>query len=120
LSSDGLKDSAERRKLAEIAETGADRVIVTLSNPRTEDPGQILSDLLAGFHQPGKVHVEPDRQLAIETALAGACCSDAVLIAGKGRRAVQILADRVIAFDDHAIATQWLRKRDRASLARSA
>jgi UDP-N-acetylmuramoyl-L-alanyl-D-glutamate--2,6-diaminopimelate ligase len=120
LSSDGLNDRAERRKLAAIAETGADRVILTLSNPRTEDPGQILSDLLAGFHQPGKVHVEPDRQLAIEMALAGARCSDAVLIAGKGRRAIQILADRVIAFDDHAVATHWLRKRDRASAARSA
>jgi UDP-N-acetylmuramoyl-L-alanyl-D-glutamate--2,6-diaminopimelate ligase len=120
LSSDGFNDRAERRKLAAVAEMGADRVILTLSDPRTEDPAQILSDLLAGFRQPGKVCVEPDRLLAIETALAGARCSDAVLIAGKGRRAVQILEDRVIGSDDNAIATQWLRRRRRAITSRSA
>ena len=111
LSSDGYSNRTERRRLAAIAETGADRVILTLSNPRTEDPRQILSDVLAGFHQPGRVCVEPDRKLAIETALAGARCRDAVLIAGKGRQAFQILANRVIPFDDNAIAAQWLRRR---------
>ena len=58
----GSGDRAIRRQLAEIAENGADRVILTLSNPRTEDPDQILDDLLAGFRRPGKVLVEPDRQ----------------------------------------------------------
>jgi UDP-N-acetylmuramoyl-L-alanyl-D-glutamate--2,6-diaminopimelate ligase len=120
LSSDGYSDRTERRRLAAVAETGADRVILTLSNPRTEDPGQILSDVLAGFQQPGKVCVEPDRRLAIETALGGARCSDSVLIAGKGRHAFQILADRVIPFDDNAIAAHCLRRRRRASLNRSA
>jgi UDP-N-acetylmuramoyl-L-alanyl-D-glutamate--2,6-diaminopimelate ligase len=120
LSSDGYTDRTERRRLAAVAETGADRVILTLSNPRTEEPRQILSDVLAGFHQPGKVCVEPDRQLAIETALAGARCSDAVLIAGKGRHAFQILANRVIPFDDNAIAAQWLRRRHRAPMNYSA
>ena len=86
-------------------------MILTLSNPRTEDPGQILSDLLAGFHQPGKVCVEPDRRLAIEAALADARSGDAVLIAGKGRHTFQILADRVIPFDDNDVARQWLRTR---------
>ena len=119
-SSDGYSDRTERRRLAAVAESGADRVILTLSNPRTEDPSRILSDVLAGFHQPGKVCVLPDRQLAIETALAGARASDAVLIAGKGRHAIQILADRVIPFDDNAIAAQWLRRRRVASMNRSA
>ena len=82
------------------AETGADRVILTLSNPRTEDPGQILDDLLAGFHRPGKVRVEPDRQLAIEAALTDARSGDVVLVTGKGRHTYQIFADRVTPFDD--------------------
>ncbi len=106
---DGCGDRSERRRLAAVAETGADRIVLTLSNPRTEDPRQILSDLLAGFHQPGKVCVEPDRRAAIEAALAGARSGDAVLIAGKGRHTFQILADRVIPFDDNAVARQWLR-----------
>jgi UDP-N-acetylmuramoyl-L-alanyl-D-glutamate--2,6-diaminopimelate ligase len=120
LSSDGYSDRSERRRLGAVAETGADRVVLTLSNPRTEDPGQILSDVLAGFHQPGKVCVEPDRRVAIETALEGARSSDAVLIAGKGRRTLQILADRVIPLDDTAIAAQWLRRWRFASTNRSA
>jgi UDP-N-acetylmuramoyl-L-alanyl-D-glutamate--2,6-diaminopimelate ligase len=120
LSSDGYTDRTERRRLAAVAESGADRVILTLSNPRTEDPAQILSDVLAGFQKPGKVCVEPDRRLAIETALSGARCSDSVLIAGKGRHAFQIFADRVIPFDDNAIASQWLRRRHGASMNRSA
>jgi UDP-N-acetylmuramoyl-L-alanyl-D-glutamate--2,6-diaminopimelate ligase len=120
LSSDGGGDRALRRRLGSAAEHRADRVILTLSNPRTEDPGQILSDLLAGFHQPGKVEVEPDRRSAIERALAEARSGDAVLIAGNGRNGVQIFADRVIPFDDQLVATQWLRSRRIASVNRSA
>ena len=109
LSAEGCGDRADRRQLAEIAENGADRVILTLSNPRTEDPNQILDDLLAGFRRPGKVRVEPDRRIAIEIR-AGPCpAGDVVLIAGKGRHTYQIFADSVIPFDDHAVARQWLR-----------
>ena len=109
LSAEGHGDRAMRRRLAEIAEMGADRITLTLSNPRTEDPDQILDDLLAGFRRPGKVLVEPDRRIAIETTLAHARAGDVVLIAGKGRHAYQIFADSVTPFDDRAVARQWLR-----------
>ena len=114
LSAEGCGNRAERRQLAEIAENGADRVILTLSNPRTEDPNQILDDLLAGFRRPGKVLVEPDRRIAIETALFNARSADVVLIAGKGRQSYQLFADTVIPFDDHAVARRWLRNHARA------
>ncbi len=120
MSSDGCGDRAVRRQLAAAAEMSADRVILTLSNPRTEDPGQILSDLLAGFQQPNKVLAVPDRRAAIEMALADARCGDAVLIAGKGRHSFQIFADRVIPFDDNAVAAQWLRSRRLTAINRSA
>jgi UDP-N-acetylmuramoyl-L-alanyl-D-glutamate--2,6-diaminopimelate ligase len=120
LSSEGCGDRALRRQLAEIAETGADRVILTLSNPRTEDPGQILDDLLAGFHRPGKVRVEADRQLAIEAALTDARSGDVVLVTGKGRHTYQIFADRVTPFDDAAIARQWIRAHQPTPVQRSA
>ena len=120
LSAEGCGDRSLRRQLAEIAENGADRVILTLSNPRTEDPGQILDDLLAGFHRPGKVRVEPDRQLAIEAALSDARSGDVVLVAGKGRNTYQIFADKVIPFDDAAIARQWLRAHQPTPVQRSA
>jgi UDP-N-acetylmuramoyl-L-alanyl-D-glutamate--2,6-diaminopimelate ligase len=55
------------------------------------------------------VRIEPNRGHAIAAALADARAGDAVLIAGKGRQTYQILADRVLPFDDSAVAAQWLR-----------
>ena len=57
-----------RLGLAQAAEEGADRVILTTDNPRTEDPNQILDDLLSGFRRPGRVRIEPDRSRAIAAA----------------------------------------------------
>jgi UDP-N-acetylmuramoyl-L-alanyl-D-glutamate--2,6-diaminopimelate ligase len=112
LSAEGRSsDNTERRRLAETAEAGADQVILTISNPRSSDPNQILDDLLGGFRRPVKVRVEPDRQLAIESALAGAQPGDAVLITGKGRQTFQILSNRVIPFDDRNVARRWLSAR---------
>lgn len=109
IGAEGLQDRTERLALAFAAEHGADRVILTTDNPRTEDPNQILDDLLAGFVRPGRVRIEADRKLAIETALANAESGDVVLVAGKGARTYQILADRLIQFDDKEVAVRWLR-----------
>jgi UDP-N-acetylmuramoyl-L-alanyl-D-glutamate--2,6-diaminopimelate ligase len=109
LGAEGGGDRAERTRLAEAAEAGADRVILTTSNPRSEDPNRILDQLLAGFRRPGKVRVEPDRRRAIEAAMADARTGDSVLIAGKGRHTYQILADRVVPFDDAEVAREWIR-----------
>lgn len=122
LGAEGGGDRAERARLAEAAELAADRVILTVSNPRSEDPDRILDQLLAGFRRPGKVRAEPDRRRAIEAALADARPGDSVLIAGKGRNTYQILADRVVPFDDADVARQWLRRhaRRRTATPRSA
>lgn len=109
LGAEGLQDRAGRLDLAQAAEQGADRVILTTDNPRTEDPDQILDDLLAGFRHPGRVRIEPDRRRAIAAALADARAGDAVLIAGKGEQTYQILADRALPFDDRSVASRWLR-----------
>jgi len=109
LSAEGNGDRTMRRWLAETAESGADRIILTVSNPRTENPDQILDDLVAGLRRPGKVRIEPNRQTAIEAALADARRGDVVLITGKGRQSFEILADHAIPFDDAAVARQWLR-----------
>jgi UDP-N-acetylmuramoyl-L-alanyl-D-glutamate--2,6-diaminopimelate ligase len=118
--SEGLTDRTERLALATAAEQGADRVVLTTDNPRTEDPNQIVDDLLAGFRRPGRVRIELDRHHAIEAVLAGAQPGDAVLIAGKGHQTFQILSDRAIPFDDRAIAAQWLRTRHATSQRSSA
>ena len=83
-----------------IAETLADKVIVTSDNPRSEDPQQIITDILAGFKSINDVIVEPDRELAIKEAYKIANANDVVLVAGKGHEDYQILKDKTIHFDD--------------------
>ena len=96
----GDRDATKRPKMGRIAEELADKVIVTSDNPRSEDPQQIITDILAGFKSVNNVIVEPDRELAIKEAYKLANENDVVLVAGKGHEDYQILADETIHFDD--------------------
>jgi len=102
---------AERSAIGRSVEAGADLVVLTSSNPRGDDPNEIIDEIRAGMIHPGHARVEVDRQAAIAFALAQAQPGDGVLIAGKGAFAHQILADRVVPFDDAAVATQILHDR---------
>ena len=96
----GDRDATKRPKMGAIAEMLADKVIVTSDNPRSEDPQQIITDILAGFKTTKDVIVEPDRELAIREAYKLANANDVVLVAGKGHEDYQILANETIHFDD--------------------
>ena len=96
----GDRDATKRPKMGKIAEDYADRVIITNDNPRSEDPQQIISDILAGFKSTANVIVEPDRELAIKEAKKITAFDDVILIAGKGHEDYQILANETIHFDD--------------------
>ena len=89
-----------------IAEDLADVVIVTSDNPRSENPQQIITDILTGFRSVSEIIVEPDRELAIKEAQKIAGKKDVVLIAGKGHEDYQILADETIHFDDREKARE--------------
>ena len=87
--------------MAKIAEKLADCVYITSDNPRTEEPGSILDEIVAGFESREKlVMVEADRRTAIEQALADAEPEDVVLIAGKGHEDYQIVGTTKHHFDD--------------------
>ncbi len=96
----GDRDATKRPKMGRIAEDYADKVIVTSDNPRSENPQQIITDILAGLKSVNEVIVEPDRELAIKEAYKLANATDVVLVAGKGHEDYQILADETIHFDD--------------------
>ena len=96
----GDRDATKRPKMGAIAEELADKVIVTSDNPRSEDPQQIITDILAGFKSVSNVIVEPDRELAIKEAYKIAQFNDVILVAGKGHEDYQILANETIHFDD--------------------
>ena len=98
----GDRDATKRPKMGAIAQKLADKIIITSDNPRTEDPQQIITDIIAGLQSvdPEIVTVEPDRGEAIALLKTVANNNDVVLIAGKGHEDYQILKDKTIHFDD--------------------
>ncbi len=96
----GDRDTTKRPKMGAIAEELADKIIITSDNPRSEDPQQIITDILAGIKNVNDVIVEPDRELAIKEAHKIAQPNDVLLVAGKGHEDYQILAHETIHFDD--------------------
>ena len=98
----GDRDATKRPKMGAIAQKLADKIVITSDNPRTEDPQQIITDIIAGLQSvnPDIVTVEPDRGEAIAMLKDIASNNDVVLIAGKGHEDYQILKDKTIHFDD--------------------
>jgi UDP-N-acetylmuramoyl-L-alanyl-D-glutamate--2,6-diaminopimelate ligase len=86
--------------MGKIADDLADYVFVTSDNPRSEDPEQIIADILTGIPDLSSTKVIPDRASAIKSAIEFATADDIVVIAGKGHEDYQILKDRTIHFDD--------------------
>ncbi len=108
----GDRDRTKRPQMGQIAANLADQVVVTSDNPRTEDPQQILDDILAGIDQTAIApYVEPDRQAAIHHTIRSAQAGDIVVIAGKGHEDYQILGTTKIHFDDREEAQLALMQR---------
>jgi len=104
----GDRDAQKRPEMGQVAEKGADVVIVTSDNPRSEDPDAIIEAVLSGIGDRGSVLVESDRAKAIGTAIGQAKSGDVVLIAGKGHETHQVIGARTIEFDDVAVAKSHL------------
>lgn len=106
----GDRDKGKRPLMAAIAEQEADSVIVTDDNPRTENPEDIMGDIVAGFEHPENIRIEHNRAKAIRLAIGDAKTGDVVLIAGKGHEQVQIFAHKTEIFDDRQQATKALQE----------
>ncbi|ARU65416.1 UDP-N-acetylmuramoyl-L-alanyl-D-glutamate--2,6-diaminopimelate ligase [Histophilus somni] len=103
----GDRDRGKRPLMAAIAEKFADSVIVTDDNPRTENPEQIMQDILTGFQQSSAVQIIHQREQAIKTALQSAVENDVVLIAGKGHENYQIIGTTKYHFSDQEIVKKY-------------
>lgn len=102
----GDRDKDKRPKMAAASERYSDLTIVTLDNPRTEDPNGICQAILKGFKRRDSYIVELDRRLAIQKAIEMASENDIILIAGKGHETSQIFAHKTIEFDDCKVAAE--------------
>ncbi len=105
----GDRDAAKRPLMGAAAALGADQVVVTSDNPRSEPPQAIVDQILAGISNRQSVSAEVDRAIAIGRVLARAKAQDVVLIAGKGHENTQDIAGVKLPFSDQAQAAQALR-----------
>jgi UDP-N-acetylmuramoyl-L-alanyl-D-glutamate--2,6-diaminopimelate ligase len=119
----GDRDRGKRPIMGEIAGRLADLPVLTSDNPRSEDPMAIIAGVEKGLIAAGRARignpkevaiastrggyiVEPDRRTAIAIALRIATAGDAVLIAGKGHEDYQLVAGRVLPFDDRVVVRE--------------
>jgi UDP-N-acetylmuramoyl-L-alanyl-D-glutamate--2,6-diaminopimelate ligase len=101
----GDRDALKRPIMGRIAVAAADTITVTDDNPRTEDPANIVRDIVAGITSGADtVRIEHDRATAIRTAIQAAGPFDLVLIAGKGHEDYQIYGTSRRAFSDEQVA----------------
>jgi UDP-N-acetylmuramoyl-L-alanyl-D-glutamate--2,6-diaminopimelate ligase len=108
----GDRDRTKRPQMGRIAYAESDWAIVTSDNPRTEDPEQILKDVVAGIDGPlAADQVIGDRAEAIRCAILQAQPNDGIVIAGKGHEDYQILGTEKIHFDDREQARAALNER---------
>lgn len=102
----GDRDREKRPLMGAAAAAGADHVIVTSDNPRSEDPVSIAAEIVAGAGASESLDVELDRRSAIAMALRTHRQGDVVVVAGKGHERTQTIGDRVIDFDDRTVVRE--------------
>jgi UDP-N-acetylmuramoyl-L-alanyl-D-glutamate--2,6-diaminopimelate ligase len=113
----GDRDRTKRAPMGRVAAQLADRVVLTSDNPRTEDPQAILDEVKLGLAQAKSPPIiEIDRRKAIECAVQGARSGAVVLIAGKGHEDYQLVAGKVLPFDDREEARRALTFRRAAGV----
>lgn len=100
----GDRDKTKRPEMARIAAQLSNKVILTSDNPRTEDPQQIINEMIAGLDpvQKRKTVTIVDRREAIRTACNFANPGDIILVAGKGHEKYQDISGVKHPFDDAA------------------
>lgn len=108
----GDRDKTKRPLMGDAAARGSDFVVLTSDNPRSEDPLQIIEDVMPGLKRINgtSFQVEPERKKAIALALSRARSGDVVLIAGKGHEKYQILREGTFPFDDVQVAREALKQ----------
>ncbi|MBT6236345.1 MAG: UDP-N-acetylmuramoyl-L-alanyl-D-glutamate--2,6-diaminopimelate ligase [Bacteroidetes bacterium] len=107
----GDRDTEKRPVMARIACEASTRVILTSDNPRSEDPNQIIKEMMVGVEPQHfkKVLQISNREEAIKTAISLSNAGDVILVAGKGHETYQEINGVKYPFDDKEIITKNLK-----------
>jgi UDP-N-acetylmuramoyl-L-alanyl-D-glutamate--2,6-diaminopimelate ligase len=106
----GDRDRTKRPLMARAAEQYSDFCVVTSDNPRTENPDDIIKEIVAGMTTNSHVTIT-DRAEAIAKTIEASRTGDIILLAGKGHENYQQFAEKTIHFDDKNHAVIALKKR---------
>ena len=109
----GDRDKTKRPKMGKIAADCADFVIVTTDNPRTEVPGEIIRDILAGMEGTQTPYaVVENRVEAIHYAMDHAEKDDVIVLCGKGHETYQEINHVKHHLDEREIVAEYLDRAD--------
>jgi UDP-N-acetylmuramoyl-L-alanyl-D-glutamate--2,6-diaminopimelate ligase len=97
--------------MAFIATENSNLTILTSDNPRSENPDDILKEMLEGVAADKKKNclVITDRKEAIKTACTLAVQGDIILVAGKGHETYQEIKGIKHHFDDREVLKEFLQ-----------
>jgi len=106
----GDRDKKKRPLMGAIAAKNSDFVVVTSDNPRTEAPGEIISEILTGMRDTKTPYrVIENRREAINWALANSIPGDVLILAGKGHETYQIFGKEKTHFDEREVVAEYLK-----------
>ncbi len=106
----GDRDKTKRPKMGRMATELSDVVIVTTDNPRTEDPEEIIKEILIGtVGSKAEVITITDRSEAIAEALKIAKQGDTILLAGKGHELYQVIGTERVHYDEREVIKNALQ-----------
>jgi len=107
----GDRDKSKRPIMGRVASSYAKRIYVTSDNPRTEDPDEIIHDIIEGIQEKHKIVVNPNRKEAIAQAVNDQEGDEVILILGKGDETHQIIYDKKFPFDDREVVRELLTQK---------
>jgi len=111
----GDRDREKRFGMGRLAAELADRAIFTTDNPRSEDPAEIVEEMLRGTGaRRDRVVVEMDRERALALAVESAEAGDLVLACGKGHETIQSVGGADLPFAEREILARLAARRDRS------
>lgn len=104
----GDKDKSKRPVMGKFASELSDFTIVTSDNPRSEDPYEIINEIVSGINPDKKFELIEDREKAIKRGLEISKNGDIILVCGKGHENYQEVKDSKFHFDDKEVVEKYI------------
>jgi UDP-N-acetylmuramoyl-L-alanyl-D-glutamate--2,6-diaminopimelate ligase len=101
----GDRDKSKRALMGKVASKYAKKIYITSDNPRSEDPLDIIKDIVEGIKKQSNTLIIPNREKAIKIALKELQKDERLLILGKGDEEYQEIKNKKIPFSDIQIVS---------------